>query len=146
MSTGKRNVGVEKVEKTAVRRLKRIYVMLNVAGVTVDVLSRGLGADWIFELSLTILSSRLGRIGSKKLWYEKFLFGWKKEKDLLNCKYKVTFQSDECAEPASLCSNAFYFFWFRPSSTQYPTKGLIFIRKNESFQGKIKQHFEKKGE
>ena len=49
---GKRNVGVEKVEcrwgggsrvmrlpsKVAIRRLRRIYVMLNVGGVTVDVL------------------------------------------------------------------------------------------------------------
>ena len=31
--------------KAAVRRLRRIYVRLNVAGVAVDVLSQGLGAD-----------------------------------------------------------------------------------------------------
>ena len=80
MSIGKRNVVIEKVEcrwgddswvmrlplKATVRRLKRIYVMLNVAGVTVYVLSRDLGADCLFELSLTILLSRLGRIDSKK--------------------------------------------------------------------------------
>ena len=41
--------------KAAVRRLRRISVMLNVAGVAVNVLSRGLGADCLFELSLTIL-------------------------------------------------------------------------------------------
>ena len=41
--------------KAAVKSSRRIYVMLNVAGITVDVFSQGLRADFLFELSLTIL-------------------------------------------------------------------------------------------
>ena len=35
-----------------------------------------------------------------------------KEKDLLNCKYKVTFQPNGHAEPT--CAETFYSFWFQP--------------------------------
>ena len=99
---------VRLLSKAAVRRLRWIYGMLNVAGVAVDVLSRGLGADWPFEFSLTILWSCLGRIGSKKYKGEGCWFGWKN--DLLNCKYKVTFQPDGCAEPTCAAMYFIYFF------------------------------------
>ena len=75
--------------------------MLNVAGIAVDVLSQGLGTDCFFELLLTILQSCLGRVGFKNFVGESCWLGEKKEKDLLNCRYKATFQLDECTEPTA---------------------------------------------
>ena len=55
-----------------------------------------------FEFSLTILIA----FGSNRPKKKKTLIGkvgdWvKKEQDLLNCKYKVTFQLDGCVQPTS---------------------------------------------
>ena len=59
--------------------------------------SRGLKADWLWNFRWPFYSRVLGRIGPKKTMK---VADWvKKEKDLLNCKYKVTFQPDECMEP-----------------------------------------------
>ena len=84
--------------KGAVRRLGRIYVMLNVAGVAIDVLSRCFRADsfltFVDHFTVVFGSNRLQKLYGKVAdWCEK------KEKDLLNCKYKVAFQPDGCAEP-----------------------------------------------
>ena len=54
--------------------------MLNVAGVAIDVLSRGLGTDCLFELSLIILYTRLGQIGSKNFEGEGCWLGEKKKR------------------------------------------------------------------
>ena len=91
-----------------------------------EILSRGLGADSLFKLSLTILLSRLDLIGSKKLWRGKLLIGWKK-KDLFNWKYKVIFQPNGCAEPtcAAMC---FLHFGLRqhPAFEMY-VRGVLFV-------------------
>ena len=47
-------------------------------------------------------------MGSQKLWRGRLLIGWKR-KDLLICKYKVTFQPDGCAEPTCTATCFIYF-------------------------------------
>ena len=47
----------------------------------------------------------------KKLWRRLLIGGEKKEKDFLNCKYKVTFQTGGCAEP-TCAATCFIHFGF----------------------------------
>ena len=62
---------------------------------------------FFFQLSLTILLSRLGRMGSKKLWRESC---WLVKKEgCFYCKYKATFQPDGCAEPTSAATRFIHF-------------------------------------
>ena len=91
------------IKRAVVRNFRRVCVMLNAAGIAVDVLlsrSRSRLTFWTFvdHFIITFGSNRL-----QKLWKGRLLNKWKKkkkkEKDLLNCKYKVRFQQDGSAEP-----------------------------------------------
>ena len=78
--------------------------------------SRGLGADRLLNFRWPFYSPVLGQIGSKKTLMEKVAERVrkekkKKEKDILNYKYKVTFQPDGCAEP-TCAATCFIHFCF----------------------------------
>ena len=102
---GRRNVGVEKVEcrwggdsrvmqlpsKAAVRRLRWIYVILNVAGFAVSEPTAVLNFRWPFYCRVWVESA------PKNFGGEVYWLGEKKY--LLICKYKVIFQLDGCLEP-----------------------------------------------
>ena len=123
--------------KAAVRRLRRIYVTVNVAGIAVDVLSRGFGADCFLNFGRPFYSRVWVESAPKNFGGEGYWLGdkrkkkRKKEKDLLNCKYKVTFQRDGCVEPTCAVT-CFIHFGFPSSSRQHPTFemyvcGVLFV-------------------
>ena len=82
------------------KKFQTSCVMLNAASVAIDVvLSRS--RNWLtFELSFRPFYSRVWVERPQKTLEGRLLIWWKekKEKDLLNCKYKVTFQPDGYAE------------------------------------------------
>ena len=90
-------------QRAVVRNFRWVCVMLNAAGYYNRCSSLEVSEPTDFW---TFVGYFIVAFGSnqlqKKLWRGRLLIGWekkKKEKDLLNWKYKVTFQPDGCVEP-----------------------------------------------
>ena len=96
-----------------------------------DDLSRSLGADCLFW---TFVNHFIVIFGSNRLQktVEGKVANWmKKKKDLSNCKYKVTFQPDGCAEP-TCAATCFIHFRSWPLSRQHSAfemyvRGVLFV-------------------
>ena len=105
-------------------------VLCSSPNATWDLLSRNIGATAVFWIFVDQFIVVFGSNWLQKNFERKS--SWLVErKDHFNCKYKVTFQSDGCAEP-TWAVTCFYSFWFRPLSRQHPAfemyvRGVLFV-------------------